>query len=647
MIWFDYPGFENNVRFNKDGKFQRFISGKWKYLNPSINKGRNVMTFSTTIKMEKLYCVVPKFVWEFFNKPIPEGYDVSYKDNDPNNCNLNNLEIKHIGHIRDKENRKSQEELLYSIPSSFIIKEIQWDWETKTRPSKKGGVDTIQYTIDYSPTKVLLYHPIEKIGGWVSYRTVRNYDDESKLDMFKSDNLFPFPEGFNENRVFKTEDGYPDLYLDTNRKIFSITETCLKYKSYTDYQLSLTHTDDWTKKLSISPNVIIESIEGVDPREDRTKWTKEYEDKFFLDLVNIQGYTPEYGQLSSINYAFKINIDRQGGKNYYYDLCKKHNLDVIVAYFDEDGKNFDSYDEFRIFCLLRHNNLKFERQSLYPDNSSRTLDFKIFDLCRLEFTGRVNENAVERLDQKEKDAKLFGWDDFKVMDYVSHEPPDKFTERLSNILGIDLLEPNWNYFHTKYGYGLDKIKVKIKDFLLENYPKVSQQNELLKIDWHLMTWAKRLWGEFFSVLLENDIEIKHKTRITPKYLKENYKSLIQWVIKKEGFLPQYSQTLKESKYNKILSYQTKIIVRSLYYVFRDDFCKPSGILFEEYKTDMKFNFTKIDWTWELINKIKKLSKTLSQEKIAKELRKEGIPINSQKQVGSVLHGWVPKVLQEN
>lgn len=645
MEWFKYPSFENNVRFNKDGKFQRFIAGKWKYLNPSINKGRNVMTFSTTIKGEKLYCVVPKFIWEFFNGPIPEGYDVSYKDNNSKNCNLNNIEIKHIGHIRDKENRKSQEEMLYGIPSSFIIKEINWQWETKTKPSKKGGVDTIQYTIDYSPTKILLFHPIEKIGGWVSYRTMRNYDDESKLKLFKSDNLLPFPEDYDKNRVFKTDDGYPDLYLDHNRKIYLILETCLKYKSYTDYQLYLTHKDDYQKRLSISPNVIIETIDGVDPREDRTKWTEEYEDKFFLDLINIHGYTPEFGQLSSIDYAFKINIDKKGGKNYYYELCKKHNLDVIVTFFDEDGKDFDSYDEFRIFCLLTHNNLKFERQLEYPDNSSRTLDFIIYNICRLEFTGRVNETAIERLDQKEDDAKLFGWDDFKVMDYISNEPNDKFTERLSNIIDVDLLEPDWNYFHTKYGYGIDKIKVKVKNFLLKNYPKVSQQNELLKIDYHLMKWAKRLWGDFFSVLFENNIEVKHKTRISPKYIKDNYHSLIKWVIKKEGFLPQYAQTLKESEYSKNLSYQTKIIVRSLYYTFRDDFSKPSGIIFDKYKKDMKFNFTKIDWTWELLNRIKILSKTLSQEKIAKELRKEGIPINSQAQVGRVLRGWIPKVLQ--
>lgn len=64
-----------------------------------INKGHAGSLSSSgypTIYYEQYPYSASKIVWEIFNGPIPEGRQVMYKDGDPTNCKIDNLELNFV-----------------------------------------------------------------------------------------------------------------------------------------------------------------------------------------------------------------------------------------------------------------------------------------------------------------------------------------------------------------------------------------------------------------------------------------------------------------------------------------------------------------------------------------------------------------------
>jgi len=645
LKWFDYPKFESHLRFNKKGEFQRFKSNKWVNLNPSVNKGRKVKTFSTSINNEKIHCVVPNFIYEFFSGEEITKYDeIVYRDKNNDNCDFDNLLKLPVSGARDFVNRDNADKRLNDYVKSdlidFDIVKIEWVHELKTKQSKRNDLTSFRYTSDYNKTRVLLYNRVTKLGDWVSYRTIigkrqRKNKSDYINKIFKDKGLVPKPTNFDNNRVYETPDGYFNIYLNSDNKLYLIHELCLREKKYTKYQLAVPKIDNYDERFSISPFEIIEKLTGVELREEpHIFWKDDIIENRLIEMSNELTIMPTYTQLKNYDSALFSHFVRNGGKKRYTDLCEKLNLSFPVVFFDDFGKDFDSEDEFRIFAILKHNGYSFDRQLPYPDNTGRTLDFDIHKLCRLEFTGEVNEKAMNRINEKENDSISLGWDNFKIMKYVSNEPHNKFTERLSIVLGVTLEEPNWEYYYETYGFGIERLKEEIKKFLVNNYDGNQTQNELLKINWHLMRWAQRIWGDFANVLFQNNIEIKHRFRVTPKFLQDNLDSIIKSIINQCKYIPCYSQTFTDDK----LTLQTIQFVKGLHKIYGDEFNYTGGFIYEKYKDYYKDSHKKPDWKKMIPEIIKLSSQGLSQSKIANHFNN----VIEQTQVGRVLNGWRPK-----
>jgi len=592
LKWYDYPSFEGFVRFNINGEFQRYIVGRWRNLNPSINGGRKVATFTTTVQNKKLYCVVPNFIYEFFSgEKITEGFELVYKDKDPKNCSFKNLLKLEILQARDWVNRDEAFERLnkYVINNlpNFTIKEIKWVHTLVSRDSFRKGVPTKQYTSNYEKSDVLLFNEDTKIGDWITYGTIINSrKSPTKVDyinkIFADRSLFAKPQDFDENRIYRTPEGYYDVYLDFNNQLFLIHELCLRFKKYTNYQISVPQIDNYNSRYSISPLEIIHSVTGENLRQIdvHVVWDEETKNNRLKEIASSNHVMPTYSQLRMVDSKLFSHYNRNGGKSNYFKNCEQLALTIPITFFDDYFKDFDSDDEFRIFCLLKHNNIVFDRQIPYPDDSDRTLDFLIThkgESIHLEFTGEINESATDRLADKIKDAPKFGWN-LKVLKYEGAESSKNFTHRLSNILNIELDEPNWEYYFDKYGYGMDRLKKEIKEFLLKHYPQVSKQNDLLKINWHLMRWAQRIWGDFTNVLFQNEIEIKHRFRVTPQFLDENLHKVIKKLIEDSGYLPSLNNSLTDYS----LSLQSRQFVQGLHKIYGKEFYQHGGFIYEQY-----------------------------------------------------------------
>lgn len=75
------------MRFEESGNYYRFVG--------NYNLGRK-------------HFLVHRVVWEAFNGPIPEGYDIDHIDGNPHNNALNNLQaITHKENIQKREFDKS------------------------------------------------------------------------------------------------------------------------------------------------------------------------------------------------------------------------------------------------------------------------------------------------------------------------------------------------------------------------------------------------------------------------------------------------------------------------------------------------------------------------------------------------------------
>lgn len=111
-IWKDVLGFEGRYQVSNQGRIKSLNyshSRKEKILRQYIHSvyGKNRIYKQHYIKLIKngirKTCFIHRLVWEAFNGPIPAGYQIDHKDNNPENNSLDNLQC-----ITPSENNKKK-----------------------------------------------------------------------------------------------------------------------------------------------------------------------------------------------------------------------------------------------------------------------------------------------------------------------------------------------------------------------------------------------------------------------------------------------------------------------------------------------------------------------------------------------------------
>lgn len=93
------------IRYEQDGKFAYFEGLKF------TKDDKTGYYFNSTIR-KRLH----RYVWEYFNGPIPKGYHIHHRDGHKGNNNIENLSIiKHSKHVT-----------LHGIENSLNIEWVEW-----------------------------------------------------------------------------------------------------------------------------------------------------------------------------------------------------------------------------------------------------------------------------------------------------------------------------------------------------------------------------------------------------------------------------------------------------------------------------------------------------------------------------------------
>lgn len=93
MEWKSIPGFEGLYEANENGQIRSLArnSTRGKILKPRANRGYFNVPLYKDGRMKNIY--VHRAVWEAFNGPVPEGYEINHKDENKSNNTLENLEL--------------------------------------------------------------------------------------------------------------------------------------------------------------------------------------------------------------------------------------------------------------------------------------------------------------------------------------------------------------------------------------------------------------------------------------------------------------------------------------------------------------------------------------------------------------------------
>lgn len=96
--WANGKQFRNSPYYiTKDGQ----VYNTSKKIKMRLEKSGNYLRFSGAYNLKGKHFLVHRAVWEAFNGPIPEGYDIDHIDGNPHNNNLNNLQaITHQENIK-------------------------------------------------------------------------------------------------------------------------------------------------------------------------------------------------------------------------------------------------------------------------------------------------------------------------------------------------------------------------------------------------------------------------------------------------------------------------------------------------------------------------------------------------------------------
>lgn len=122
----------NGVKFTRDDK-----TGY--YLNSSIRKRMH------------------RYVWEYYNGAIPEGYQIHHKDKDKSNNDISNLEcIPFSSHAKLHSKEKAQiryDEMIDNLKANALPKAIEWHKSDKGRQWHKEHYETMKEKL----------HPTQKV----------------------------------------------------------------------------------------------------------------------------------------------------------------------------------------------------------------------------------------------------------------------------------------------------------------------------------------------------------------------------------------------------------------------------------------------------------------------------------------------------
>lgn len=102
----DFENYGKIAQF-RDSPYYATETGKILNLSKKIElrleKSGNYLRFHAAYNLKGQHFLVHRAVWEAFNGPIPEGYDIDHIDGDPHNNYLNNLRA--VTHVENLKNR--------------------------------------------------------------------------------------------------------------------------------------------------------------------------------------------------------------------------------------------------------------------------------------------------------------------------------------------------------------------------------------------------------------------------------------------------------------------------------------------------------------------------------------------------------------
>ena len=121
-IWKDIKGFEGYYQVSNLGRIKSFYGLKEKILKPLITRNGYYRVALYKNSIQKNY-YIHRLVFEAFNGPIPEGYEINHLDERPVNNALSNLSL-----VTHKEN-------------------LNWGTAVE-RIAKKQSKPVLQFTLD-------------------------------------------------------------------------------------------------------------------------------------------------------------------------------------------------------------------------------------------------------------------------------------------------------------------------------------------------------------------------------------------------------------------------------------------------------------------------------------------------------------------
>lgn len=111
-VWKDVPGYQGKYQVSNQGRIKSLnynqtgihkIMNQCKVLSHHKNRVYTAMRIGFRKNRKEIKYLVSRLVWEAFNGPIPAGYQIDHKDNNPENNSLDNLQL-----LTPSENQKKK-----------------------------------------------------------------------------------------------------------------------------------------------------------------------------------------------------------------------------------------------------------------------------------------------------------------------------------------------------------------------------------------------------------------------------------------------------------------------------------------------------------------------------------------------------------
>jgi Mor family transcriptional regulator len=185
----DFPRY----KVSKEGKVYSFVGKKDAYelkpqmVSQSKKKYLQIRLFNEEFTQGKLF-YLHKLVWETFVGDVPKGYEINHKDENPRNCDLDNLELL---------TRKNNVLEYYRNKKGFVLRdkrdEIIKDYETLKSyadvAAKWGCSETTIFRVIKNKFfvkrggKNLIVDSTDKIVDFYTQNDMRNTNTREQLGM--------------------------------------------------------------------------------------------------------------------------------------------------------------------------------------------------------------------------------------------------------------------------------------------------------------------------------------------------------------------------------------------------------------------------------------------------------------------------------